>query len=422
MFLSPLQEEILHALVDRYEKRSDYGSEQKSPSRTLIKVNGRNYPAYFHVSDSSYRLTFNAEMQQLEEHALVSLDWERFSEGENLQRIALTVEALPAIYKLLGRRTKKEIYYTAASLLEEWKKEAPVELQPFYRYILEQLYHLKALPKVIKPGQDEDLIQLIKGLHACFEPRKSEIPKRLLSVRLYGDSKRWQALEKSIIGIIRNFCLDGKETSYSDEEILGEKGIVDNPVHINLAGPMVFSTDRGRVDLSSFYPDLGLSSEMAGDLFIEKCSADAVVTVENKTSFYQYIKEITSNHLVLYLGGYHNSPRREILQKLYNYLITVNKQIHFYHWGDMDLGGITIWNDLKDKTGIPFQPIYMDVETYYRFFERGYPIDDSYCRKLAKLLENPSLEIFHPLIQQMIENKICIEQEAVVIGDSSLAP
>ena len=413
MLLSQLQKEVLHALIDRYENRSDYGSEQRSSRRTLIKVNARSFPDYFHVSDSSFRLMVNAEMQQLEQHGFVSLDWERFNEGEYLKRVALTEEALPTIYKLLERRPKKERYQATALLLESWKNKAPASLQPFYKHALEQLYYLKTPPGPIKPGQDKEWVQLLEGLHACYTPRNSEISKRLLSVRLYGDSKRWQALEKSIIDIIRQFCLDEKEASYGDKEILAEKGIVDNPVNINVAGPMVFSTDRGSVDLSSFYPDLGLSSEMARDLTIEKCTADAVVTVENKTSFYQYLREKTSNHLVLYLGGYHNSPRRKFLQKLYDYFNSRNQQVPFYHWGDMDWGGITIWNDLKEKTGIPFQPIYMDVKTYQTYLHRGYLVNEAYCRKLELLLENPTLKIFHPLIQQMIKNKICIEQEAV---------
>lgn len=222
-------------------------------------------------------------------------------------------------------------------------------------------------------------------------------------------------MEKRIVDILKEFCLTGEEQAGDAAQILGEMGIVDNPVHINLAGPLVFSTPNGRVDLKAFYPDLGLSAEMAGDLTIESCDADAVVTVENKTSFYQYLRENTGKHLVLYLGGYHNSPRRELLKKLYRYFSEQDKQPSFYHWGDMDLGGINIWYDLRQKTGIPFQPIYMDVQTYNTYLHRGHPVDEAYCQKLALLLQNTSYEVFHPLVQRILEEKVCIEQEAVTV-------
>lgn len=416
--LSKMQKEVLHTLADRYEARPGYGSPGKSPRRILLRVDDRRFPDYFHVSDSSFRLTFNAEMQQLEQHGFVALEWERFNKGELLERIALTEEALPEIYRVLGRSSKKDLYKSAARLLEEWSKKAPPGLQPFYHDILERLRRLEPLPRAVKPGREDELQQILTGLHACFEPRKSEIAKRLLSVRLYGDSKRWQELEKSIIEILRRFCLPEKEASYDDAGILAEMGIVDNPVHINLAGPLVFSTARGRVDLGVFYPDLGLSAEMAGDLQIESCQTDTVVTVENKTSFYQYLRESSSGHLVLYLGGYHNSPRRELLKKLNRFFSERGQRVNFYHWGDMDLGGITIWKDLKEKTGIPFQPLFMDLETYRRNLRRGQPVDEAYCRKLALLLEDPSVEIFHPLIREIIKRKIRIEQEAVPVIES----
>ena len=419
--LSQIQKEVLHTLTDRYENRSDYASATKSGRRTLLKVDARSYPDYFHVSDSSFRLMFNAEMQELQHRTLVALDWERFNKGEYLLRVALAEDALPEIYRLLKRTPKKDLYNATALLLTEWSKEAPPELHSFYRHTVERLSRLEVPPRPVKPGENAELVQLLQGLHACFEPRKSEIAKRLLSVRLYSNSKRWQTLEKRIVEILREFCLSGEEASYDDTRILAERGIVDNPMHINLAGPLVFSTNEGQVNLAAFYPDLGLSAEMAGDLTIESCDADAVVTVENKTSFYQYLREATANHLVLYLGGYHNTPRRELLKKLYHYFLEHDKRIIFYHWGDMDLGGINIWYDLKQKTGIPFQPIYMDVETYNKNLHRGYPVEEAYCRKLALLLENSSMEIFHPLIRQILNKKICIEQEAVtVIEDNAV--
>ncbi len=414
--LSQVQEETLKDLVDKYENRKDYASAEKSPRRTFLKVNSRNYPDYFHDSDSSYRLMFNQEMQLLHQYGYVNLEWEPFNEGQFLKRVLLRTEALAKIYNLLNRTPKKELYRSTACLMEKWSRHAPPELQPFYQHILSRLNQLQPLPAALKPGHEKEIEHLLKGLHAFFETRKTEISKRLLSVRLYGDSKRWEALEKNIIYLLRNFCLPGKEALGDDKDILAERGIVDNPVHINLAGPLVFSTTRGRVDVTNFYPDVGLPPEMAADLTVKACQAEAVVTVEYKASFYHYVREGPSNHLVLYLGGYHNSPRRKLLQKVYKYLINHGQEAKFYHWGDMDLGGINIWYTLKEKTGIPFQPIYMDVDTYREYLNMGQAVNEEYCRKLELLLKEPELEVFYPLIREMVHHRLRIEQEAVNIN------
>ncbi len=413
MDLSQIQVDVLNILLDRFEKRSDYSSAQKSPRRTLLKVDFGRFPDYHHPSDAAFRLTFNAEMQQLETGGLVKLDWQRFSEGEYLQRIALNDRAVREIYRLLGRRSKEELYRSAADIFEQWSKSAPPELRCFYLSMLTRLKNLEPLPAPFKPGREGELKDLLAGLNAVFEPRQGELARRLLSVRLYGDSKRWQSLERHIVNIIKEYCPAEIDKDGEANEVLAERGIVDNPGQISLAGPLVFSTAAGRVDLKLFYPDLGLSTEMAADLTIDACPAAAVVTVENKTSYYQYIKSAPSSHLVIYLGGYHNPPRRKLLEKLSRYFKGQNRQVPFYHWGDLDYGGITIWQRLTEKTGIYFEPLYMDKETYLKHLSYGQRMDERYCSKLAALLDNPDLQIFYPLIALMLKHKLRVEQEAV---------
>jgi len=414
--LSSIQAEVLNTLLDRYEKRSDYSSNQKNSRRTLLKVDAARFPDYHHPSDATFRRTFNAEMKQLERGGLIMLDWQRFSENEYLQRIALNDSALSEVYRLLGRRSKRDLYRSAALLFEQWSKSAPPELDYFYKKMLNKLDNLEALPAPLKPERSEELKELLAGLHAIFEPRSGELARRLLSVRLYGDSKRWQALERHLVAIIKEYCPGEIDSAGEANEILAERGIVDNPGQINLAGPLVFSTAAGQVNLEFFYPDLGLSTEMAADLIIEDCPADAVVTVENKTSFYHYIRTAPSSHLVIYLGGYHNPPRRKLLEKLDRYFGSQSRRVPFYHWGDLDYGGITIWQNLTEKSGIYFKPLYMDEETYLKHLSYGQPVDERYCRKLALLLDNPGLEVFHPLIRLMLKHKVRIEQEAVELS------
>lgn len=415
MELSALQKQVLQTLLDRLEQRRDYGLAEKSTRRILLAVNKKNFPDYFHVSDSSFRLMFNQEMVSLERRGFVALDWIRFDRGQTLQRIALVVRALPEIYSILKRVPREQLYRETAALMEEWEKEAPAALFPLFREIKIRLASLQPLPAPLKVEKPLLLQDLLKGVQTLLTPRENDLAKRVLSTRIYGDSKRWEQLERSILQLARSFCLSPQEAELDDTALLAELGIIEHPSHLLIAGPLVFSTPQGKIDLGAFYPDLGLPAEMIPDLEILESEAQAVITIENKTSFYQYLREGPAGHLVIYLGGYHNRARRRLLEILAAYFSKEKRTIHFYHWGDLDLGGFQIWHHLGAKTGISFEPFLMDIQTYLRYCHRGQPLGESYLNKLAALLEKPDYKIFHPLIVLMLEKKIRIEQEAVSI-------
>jgi hypothetical protein len=412
MELTSLQKKILHKLIDKYESRRDYAAGEKSTRRTMLSVDKKQFPDYFHISDSSPRLELNGEMQELEEGGLVVLEWQKFNRGHTLQRIILHEDALPEAYRLLNRQSRRDEYESLAASFALWQEKSHGALAPFFTDILQKLHELAPLPARIKLETQADYQDLFTGLNAFFAERNQEILKRQLSVFLYNSSKRWDELEKSILWVVRNYCLK-EDADLDDADILSERNIIPNPIHINISGPLVFSTPRGSVDVSAFYPDVGLSPSMIQEMNIEACSAEAIVTIENLSSFYQYVYDGPPGHLAIYLGGFHNRPRRLILTKLREFLQSKGAPPPFYHWGDMDLGGFRIWSHLCQKTGIPVQPLLMDEETYLSCLSQGQPMEESYAKKLAELLDSQAYEPFHSLIRVMLEKGRRVEQEAV---------
>ena len=152
------------------------------------------------------------------------------------QRIALVEEALPDIYRALGRVPREQLYREAAAFLAEYEKEVPAELRPLYREIGARLAALLPLPPPLKAEQPQLLRELLRGLQALFAPRENDIARRVLSVRLYGDSKRWEQLERGILQLARNFCLSPEEAALDDAALLAERGIC------------LLYTSRGRKD------------------------------------------------------------------------------------------------------------------------------------------------------------------------------
>ncbi|ACB84363.1 Wadjet anti-phage system protein JetD domain-containing protein [Natranaerobius thermophilus] len=434
--LTKLQKRELSKLLDKYENRKDYGKESKNPRRDFLHITEKNYPDYYHVSDSKFRLDYNAEMKELEKHGFIDLIWKKYQEGEYLEKIALQYENLEQAYSVLNRKPKIEYYRELEKIFYKYYKEASSNLNNFYEEMLSKLKHLQKLPAQVKYETPHEIEELLIGLNQLTKNKELEILKRNFSVELYRDSKRWDKYERRIVWIIKNYWsnkTDNKELDQElnqelakplkdhiydiymmeDNELLAEFGLIENPRHVNISGYMKFSTHQGEIDLVAFYPDVGLPPQMVKDMKINTLKANCIITIENLTSFYHYLSVAPDNHLVIYLGGYHNRMRRHILNKLWDFVKYQGMETKFYHWGDLDLGGFRIYNHLKEKTNIPFAPLMMDEKTYLYHIDNGHKFNKDYEKKLTDLLKDDEYSEFHNLINLMLKHKVRIEQEAV---------
>ncbi|HWI50709.1 MAG TPA: Wadjet anti-phage system protein JetD domain-containing protein, partial [Symbiobacteriaceae bacterium] len=135
---------------------------------------------------------------------------------------------------------------------------------------------------------------------------------------------------------------------------------------------------------------------------------DRVVTVENLTSFYEVVNHLPPRTVAVYLGGYHNRPRRELLLKL-----AASAPLSFFHWGDIDLGGFRILVHLKARTGLPIQPLLMDRETYLEHQANGMDFSTAYAKEVGALLDRPDFAPFRATVQEMVRCRRRVEQESV---------
>ncbi len=470
--LSELQKRELTKLVNKYENRKDYGQKTQNPRKTYVHIKEKNYPDYFHISDSNFRLEYNAAMEELEKMGLVQLVWKKFERGEFLDKIALEEKRLEDIYRLLNRQPKADYYRELESIFNKYRESALKVLTVFYDEMLEKIKRLENLPNQVRFDSLSDTEDFLFGLNNIVKNGLRsdlvEVPKRQFSIELYGESKRLEDFEKKILYVLQNYLQDynqnynpnnsheyrrkykqkynlgtenlkdnsndnsniektqikdtytkdayTKDTHLKEEDeiTLAEFGIIDNPHPVNIRGQLEFETSKGMVDLNKFYPDVGLSPRMIQDMTITGLNATAIVTIENLTSYYIYIKSAPEEQLVIYLGGYHNKMRRNILSKIWQFQRNCQGQnLEFYHWGDIDYGGFRIFKHLKAKTGIPFKPLMMDENTYVKHYHKGHKFESNYERKLEKLLNDEDYIEFHPVIRLMLDKKIRLEQEGV---------
>jgi hypothetical protein len=68
-----------------------------------------------------------------------------------------------------------------------------------------------------------------------------------------------------------------------------------------------------------------------------------VLTIENYASFNRQVREIESDGLVVYLGGF---PAAGVIALLDRVLARIPGTVPFLHWGDIDSGGLRIFRFL----------------------------------------------------------------------------
>ena len=107
----------------------------------------------------------------------------------------------------------------------------------------------------------------------------------------------------------------------------------------------------------------------------------------------------------IYLGGYHNSVRREFIKKIYHQ----NPNVAFYHFGDIDAGGFYILEHLKRQTGVDFQAYKMDLNTLKEYRNYSKKLTDHDIDRLLKLKDTRYSEV----ISYMLDHDCKLEQEAL---------
>ena len=113
---------------------------------------------------------------------------------------------------------------------------------------------------------------------------------------------------------------------------------------------------------------------------------------------------------MIYLGGYHNSIRRMLLEKIYHDL----PDAEYYHFGDIDVGGFLIYEDLCQKTGIPFKRYKMDLDNLKQYEKYGKALTENDRDRIEKILKrNPNVE-YADVLEYMLASGVKLEQECLV--------
>lgn len=387
--ISKYEKEIINKLLDKYEKSKSFVGENKVNQRFNVKISSV-FPRY--TDHSNYEI-FQAVNEAVDTLVRASFIIAKENSAYVYSNVILNVAKLEDIYKYIGRKPKKDINSSILNLMEIYKNKNQI-LNKYCETQYERIHSNKTIQFF-----NNDLEELENILIAVDKLLKvdTETFARDFSVKVFKDSKVFERIAGKVVNLIYEFGVFPKK-----DRILGDLNIVKNPTYVNFKGPGSITINDQKIDLTSLSSDIAISSKMLSDIDRIEVTGKAVITIENLTSFHTFSDK---DMLAIYLGGYHNRVRREIIKKIHQQ----NSQIAFYHFGDIDAGGFYILEHLKRQTGVDFIPFKMDIETLEAHKKYTKKLTENDKKRLTKLVDSQ----YHKVINYMLENNCKLEQEAV---------
>lgn len=413
--LSKNQRKVLNKLIDQYEKSVTFQGVNKVNQSFYISI-GKQFPKYLDDSEYDFFSDLNEEMLGLKEGCLIELVWSK----NRIDRVILDIHHLEDAYNLLGRVPKKTVNNQILLLFNEVEdkirelhnsaeENAEVSIdrlnleELYYRYINGQRERISCNKSV----EFYDNLQEYRDIWSILIfllGNEEEIYVRDLSVKMFNDSKRLEAISNKIESILYKYGEYPEKAS-----ILEEHNIIRVPSYVMIKGNVAVSFYEQRLDISRLSGDIALSTETLKNVTGMSVLGSRVVTIENLTSFHRY--DCKKTDVAVYLGGFHNRVKRDFLKMLY----AGNPQLTYCHFGDIDAGGFYIYEHLKKKTGIPFKTVRMDADTLISNSEYAKELTNNDRVRLEKLLEmyKENSDDNYGIIKTMLELGIKLEQEAV---------
>ena len=383
------EKQILNALLDKYEKSKSFIGTNQVTQRFTIQPETL-FPKYKDDSEFELYCAVNESIDHLEKQGYIEV--KKYKNGV-VQRVALIITKLNDIYAYIDRKPKTDTVSELRNLLLHYK-DANVILSAYCVRQLERLNLNKSVEFF-----DDDLPGFETALKVVSEITnvENEMFERDFSIKILGDSKAFERVRAKVVSLLYEYGdFPEKET------LLADLNIVKNPGHVYFKGAGTISICGQKIDFSKMDGDIAISSVMLKNIDSIEVLGSTVITIENLTTFNAFK---CTDAFAIYLGGYHNTNRRNFIRRVYNQ----NPNKIFLHFGDIDAGGFYILEHLRKRTEINFSPYKMDAETLKENLAFAKKLTESDKKRLAMLLASE----YEDTIRFMLDNDCKLEQEAM---------
>lgn len=314
--------QVLERLLQKGERARLRGD--RSPA-SLPMTTEASAHAYLSLQTLAEREAFHAGIALAERAGAVAVERDRHrGDGERLLRISIA--DLDALAAHLGTELLQTRTNAAAALMSAWLVQFPV--------LVDVLGVWRNGRKVRGHGPEAapELADAARAVDASRRHPGSERILRRESVRLFGDSKRLEAISPWL-----EILTTGElaATGLPREDVWAAIGLRREPQPLLLAGNGIARLDDATLPLVR--PYLGVPVESLRGLTTD---ARYLMTIENLASFHDAVHApAAASGLLLYTGGMPSPAWRRAYARI---IEDLPASIAVYHWSDIDEGGFRI--------------------------------------------------------------------------------
>ncbi len=376
-------QDILNKLLDQLERR-------KKSDKPVTFFLAKKYP--------DYREPFSDCHEPI--HAAVNrlIGWGILTGEKDVQgyytKLTMELENCPEAYRIAKRQSKEALLEQQKAILQ---KTQGGELVTRVCRDFAQCLEVGRFP-AYGIGQDSEKLQDILTVLQKITELKTETYVRNFSEAVFHNSKRFQAIQASVVHILMDYTQDAVD----EDTILEQYELYQNPSYVYFKGGWKLYVGEQSFDVSALPGGMGLPAAALEKITQIELTADRVISVENLTTYHDTPE---NGAAVLYLGGFPNHLRIQFLKLLYKN----EPNAQYFHRGDLDPYGFLILQNLRSRTQIPFVPLEMDLQTLEQCFKMGHyrPLD----KQDLKIMEHPLLKEYQEIFEYMRLHNCKIEQE-----------
>lgn len=298
-----------------------------------------------------------------------------------IEKITVSSDAIPLLCQVEQIEDPRERQLSQMELTESWKSRVAQAdwLIPYYDHILERLNSGKLVKDV--PGLEDPLFFLF--LNKTAEERKP-LYRRAFSAQVctiwngiaqtkqseskITPTKRFEKIYQSaVLSVLKQYS-PLYEEGMSDEELLTAHGILTYAQTLEFKGAVSYRIDDG--------PAISTAAQIYGTMFNKQTLENAVpisivgirqiMTIENKANYEKM--QFRPDTLYIFCHGFFSPPERKFLSRVVELAGT---DTEYFHWGDMDYGGIRIFKFLQKNLFPKLKPWKMDVTDYKMALQMG---------------------------------------------------
>jgi len=316
--------QLLHKLFQLWQSNPD-GQRRKSLSITQDRAE-----IYYQTVNPDDKDRLHDSLRCAEKAGCIALEWGKHHDNHLVKKIWLVDGKSLANH--LGEPLARDIaHQSKQAILPKIPKD------PWLQEILSRMVSQwnKNKPAYrIPPDGVEDTVALLTALSAVRDSKQEGLDLRTFSARKLGDSKAMERMRDRFTRVWN----EKFDTGLDGPELFESLGLMKFAPLIYLKGPISVKVGQCWLPIHEVETYLGIPSDAITDIRLVD-SPEYLLTIENLASFNRHCREIRDRGIVVYTAGFFGPATAPVLKKLES---IIPSPVPFYHWGDIDAGGLNI--------------------------------------------------------------------------------